>query len=45
MHWLGWCLIVVLFLLVMVGWMGRPIDFPHRKGKRLANETEELERR
>lgn len=45
MHPLGWCLIAVLFLLVLVGWAGRPYDFPQRKGKTLAPRAEELEDR
>lgn len=46
MHPLGWCLIVVLFLLSFVGWIGRPFPTPPvRKKKTLSDEVEKLERR
>lgn len=42
MHWLGW---TIIGFLLLVAWMGRPYDFPQRKGKRLAPRVEELEDR
>ncbi len=40
MHWLGWMIIVFLFLLV---WLGRPMSFPVKR-KTLSNEVERLTR-
>ncbi len=45
MHPIGWCLIVVLFLIVLVGWAGRPYDFKASRKKPKLYEAEELEDR
>ena len=45
MHPIGWALIIVLSLLSLVGWMGRPYNFKNSRRKPKLFEAEELEER